>query len=123
MPHIASAITQTEDQAYSIDADNFIEDYRGALTSVLQDAAEEIQDDSLAGFYQQLLQEYGLDQADQEKPSSDTSLEEALPDIKKIHGAAMKLPLQEAGKTIRDEDLARFYHDFVKSAGWEIESD
>ena len=38
------------------------------------------------------------------------SLVELLPDIEKIYREALTSPLHEAGKTIYDEDIARFYH-------------
>lgn len=37
-------------------------------------------------------------------------LVELLPDVQKIYREALTSPLQEAGKGIYDEDIARFYH-------------
>ncbi len=103
---------------------NIAETYHQALLSALHKAGDEIQDEDIARFFQKLLQEYDLDEASHGAPQDeDSSRTELLPDIKNINQVALSLPLREAGKNIQDEDIARFYYKFLKSAGWTIESD
>lgn len=98
--------------------------YREALISPLQKAGDEIQDADIHQFYQKLVREYNLDEVSSEASlSENSSLIELLPDIKNINRKALSLPLQEAGKNIQDEEIARFYYKFLKDAGWEIEPD
>ena len=106
-----------------VPSDN-IATYRETIISVLQAAGDEIQDNDTAQFYQKLVQEYELDEPyTGVAPAEQSSLMELLPDIKNINQKALTLPLQEAGKNIRDEEIARFYYKFLKDAGWTLESD
>ena len=91
---------------------------------VLEEAAKNIQDEEIAHFYRELLQEYDLLEqppATVEDESSNSTA--ALPDIFKINRAAITLPLQEAGRNIRDKEIAEFYYRFLMGAGWAIEPD
>ena len=100
------------------------ETYREALISPLQKAGDEIQDADTYQFYQKLLREYNLDEVSSEASRADhSSLIELLPDIKNINQKALSLPLQEAGRNIRDKEIAQFYYKLLKSAGWTIEPD
>jgi hypothetical protein len=40
-----------------------------------------------------------------------------LPDIEKIYREAVISPLEEAGREIEDEDIARFYHKLLQRSG------
>lgn len=114
---------QTEDASLTETPVDIVETYRETIISVLQAAGDEIQDNDTAQFYQKLLQEYALDEPSPEKtPAEQFSLTELLPDIKNINQKALTLPLQEAGKNIRDKEIAQFYYKLLKDAGWTIES-
>ena len=100
------------------------ETYRKALISPLQKAGDEIRDADIQQFYQKLLREYNLDEVSSEASrAEDSGLIDLLPDIKNINQTALSLPLQEAGKNIRDKEIARFYYKFLKDVGWEIGPD
>ncbi len=53
--------------------------------------------------------------------SEDPSPEETLPDIAEIYQKALIPSLPEAGE-IQYEEIAQFYHRFLKNVGWTIES-
>ena len=98
--------------------------YYQALNSSLQEAGDEIQDEDLKQFYWKLKQEYGLDKLASEIAQDEyPDPTEVLPDIENINRTAITLPLEEAGKNIKSEDIARFYYRFLRDAGWEIEPD
>ncbi len=117
-------IAQSEDSSLTKTLPDIAGIYREALTSSLQEAGDEIQDKEIAQFYRKLLREYELDEPSpgiaQAEHSSPT---EVLPDIKKINYIAITLPLQEAGRNIKDKEIAQFYYKLLESAGWTIESD
>ena len=82
-----------------------------ALNDNLKAASEQIKDPGTRAFYDKLVASYGLDEA-----SGDVA-DDWLPDIDRIQRNAVSLPLQEAGKTIRDKDIASFYSRFLKESG------
>ena len=98
--------------------------YHEIITSSLQAAGEEVQDKDIDQFYRKLIREYELDEPSsgiaQAEHSSPTDV---LPDIRKINQKALILPLQEAGKNIKDKEIAQFYYKLLKDAGWAIEPD
>lgn len=99
------------------------ETYREAVSTLFREAGNQIQDSDIHGYYQKLQQEYALDQESSWiVPAEDSSPEAILPDIEKINHTALTLPLEEAGKNIKDEDIARFYYKLLNDAGWQIES-
>ena len=88
---------------------------RNDILFLLQEAGNEIQNNDTEQFYQKLIQGYELTETpDTENPD----VTDILPDIKKISNTALSLPLQEAGKSIRDEEIARFYYELLESLGW-----
>jgi hypothetical protein len=98
--------------------------FRENIYGILQKAGSEIQDSDISRYYQLLVGAYELGEspsgtADGEDPSPS----DILPDINKISRTALILPLQEAGKQIKDKELAQFYYKFLASAGWSIEPD
>ncbi len=96
--------------------------FRENIYSLLQEAGSEIQDEDTSRFYQNLIEAYELDEVPPGTPEDeDPSPADILPDINKISRVALSLPLQEAGKNIQDEELARFYYKFLADAGWSIE--
>ena len=50
-----------------------------------------------------------------------SSLADMLPDIEKINRNALILPIKKAGENIQDKEIAEFYYQFLKDAGWENE--
>ncbi len=92
--------------------------YKQAVVSPLNKAGSEIKDPQIAQFYQKLLQSYELEKTN-ENSSGDGSagLANLLPDLKKINKAALDLPLKEAGKQIKDKEIAEFYHGFISGIG------
>ena len=119
-----SATAQPADTNLTETRTDNAEIYREALISPLQEAGNEIQDKDIDQFYQKLLQEYELDEASYEVAQAEPSSPlDVLPDIKNINRKAISLPLREAGKNIRDKEIARFYYELLKDAGWTIESD
>lgn len=77
------------------------------IAAVLDGAGDGITDADTAAYYEKLVDSYRLDVADAE----------TLPNIDNITRQAITLPLQEAGKTIRDREIAKFYQDFLESTG------
>ena len=95
--------------------------FRESLITPLQTAGEEIRDADLKRFYKKLVSAYHLeDIPETDIDSDDPQLEKLLPDIKVINEAALSLPLREAGKNIRDPEIASFYYDYLERAGWDI---
>ena len=94
--------------------------YRQALSAPLNKAVGEVKDPEIAGFSQKLIQAYDL-----EKTASNSNVDDAsglanlLPDVAKIHRTAMDMPLIEAGKQIKDKELAEFYQSFISRCGVE----
>ena len=97
--------------------------FRENIYLLLQDAGDEIQDYDTWRFYQKLVQAYELDEVPETEPGEDPTAAEILPDLNKINFVALYLPLEEAGRNIQDEELARFYYKFLQSAGWSISPD
>ena len=84
------------------------------IAAVLDGAGSGITDADTAAYYQKLVDSYRLVDGDQR---DETAASKALPDIDNITRQAITLPLQEVGKMIRDEEIARFYQGFLESTG------
>ena len=80
------------------------------LNANLKQAGEQIVDPSTKAFYDKLTSGYNLDQAE-------NAGDEWLPDVDNIQRSAITLPLQEAGKNIKDQDIANFYARFLAEIG------
>ena len=92
--------------------------YRKALTAPLEKAVSEVKDPEIARFSQKLIQAYGLENTASNSNVDDSSgLANLLPDVANIHKTAMNMPLIEAGKQIKDKELADFYNDFITRCG------
>jgi len=92
--------------------------YRQALISPLNKATSEVKDPEIARFAQKLIQAYGLENTAANSNVDDASgLANLLPDVANIHKTAMNMPLIEAGKQIKDKELADFYNDFITRLG------
>ncbi len=86
------------------------------ILNTLKQAGAEINDKDIAEYYQLLVEQ--LDRLDGIRVSDKM---DPFPDINGIVRLSASLPLQEAGKNIQDEDIARFYHDFLEDVGWEFD--
>ncbi len=82
----------------------------------LKSAGEQITDTATRAFYNKLIAGYGLDEA------SANVTDDWLPDIDMIQRHALTLPLQEAGKSIQDDDIAAFYARFLADTGLATEA-
>ncbi len=81
----------------------------GTITEVLNGTVDGITDTDIAAYYEKLVDSYRLDET--------AAGAETLPDIDNITRQAITLPLQEAGKTIQDTEIAEFYQDFLVRTG------
>ncbi|HEY90218.1 MAG TPA: hypothetical protein G4O07_00115 [Dehalococcoidia bacterium] len=89
------------------------------ITQVLNAATDKFQDEDLAQYYGKLIDSYELDEASSWlAPDDDSDDPEVIPDIERINRLAITLPLLEVRNNIQDEDIARFYDDFLTKAGW-----
>ncbi len=118
----ATASGHAEESDQQVSRSDIADLFRESVLQPLLEAGDEIQDADNKQFFQKLIGSYHLeDDATTEYPE-DAELSELLPDIKSINYSALSLPLKEAGKNINDPEIARFYYDFLKRAGWTIES-
>lgn len=92
----------------------------GALIFALNKAGAEIEDEDIARFYELLIEEYDLEHSSA-PGTSGNPFADVLPDIDTIVRKAVCLPLQEAGKHIRDKEIAAFYRDFLEDTGLTME--
>jgi hypothetical protein len=98
----------------------FADVYRQSLTAPLNKAVGGVKDPEIASFSQKLIQAYELENTASGSNGDDASgLSNLLPDVAKIHRTAMDMPLKEAGKQIKDKELADFYQSFISSIGVE----
>ena len=90
--------------------------YKQAVASPLIEAGNDINNNEISQFYENLIASYQLNNP----PSTDStslSLASLLPDIKNIYKTASDLPLKEAGKQIQDKEIAEFYNNFISEIG------
>ena len=110
----ADDIVRAETPADAIELD------REILLESLHKAGKEIQDEDIKRYYYTLLEEYNLDEITSD-PVTIENLVELMPDIVNINEKALSVPLREAGKNIRDPEIADFYYGLLERAGWDIE--
>ena len=110
-----SASSQNNEPYESSPTDATDIDKEGILNTLKQ-AGAEINDKDIAEYYQFLVEQ--LDRLDGIQVSDEM---DPFPDINGIVRLSASLPLQEAVKNIQDEDIARFYHDFLEDVGWEFD--
>jgi hypothetical protein len=117
-PLTSTSASEEENQIESNDTASITD--TGVMVSELKKAGEEITDEEISCYYQLLIDEYNL-----EESSISVSVENvgsiSLPDINNIVRKATSLPLQEAGKNIKDKEIAAFYQEFLEDAGWKFE--
>jgi hypothetical protein len=92
-----------------------------SVASLLKEAGNEIADDDIADYYQQMCDEYGLYEnttavALQEPPAAT----DIIP-IEDINRIALSSMLEGAGSNIHDTEIAEFYYQFLDKAGLRIE--
>jgi hypothetical protein len=92
--------------------------YKQAVASPLVKAGGDIKNQEISQFYQKLVQSYELSNTDSSSDES-LSLASMLPDIKGIYKTASDLPFKEAGKQIKDKEIAEFYYNFISAIGVE----
>jgi hypothetical protein len=114
---IVSSVTKAESNSANMPMDEISKVYKQALRSPLDNAISEVKDPELAQFSKKLLQSYELNNSNVGSKTEEASLANLVPDIKKINKVALNLPLQEAGKQIKDPELSDFYKSFVASIG------
>ena len=93
------------DNLASLDSNYILE-----LNDNLKRAGDQIVDPDTKAFYDKLTSSYDLDQVS----NADYGW---LPDIDNIQRSALALPLQEAGKNIKDRNIADFYARFLAEVG------
>lgn len=91
-----------------------------SLVAALNRVESEIEDEDLQQYYRLLIDTYDLEST-ASSDEEDNSFIDVLPDVDHIVRAAAQLPLREAGKNIRDPEIAEFYHKFLEDVGWEID--
>ena len=91
-----------------------------ALITALKKAGAEIEDEDIARFYDLLIEEYDLEHSSA-PGASGNPFADVVPDIDTIVRKAVCLPLQEAGKNIRDKEIAAFYQEFLEDTGLTME--
>lgn len=91
---------------------------------MLTDTASKIDDADTRQYYQTLMDRYQIDQLPSaSERSGNSSVLDILPDMQRVSNSAIVLPLEEAGKNIRDPDIARFYQKLLSDAGWNVQVD
>ncbi len=114
---VVSSITKAEGESAAMPVDEISRVYKQALRSPLDSAVSEVKDPELAQFSKKLLQSYELNNTDAGTNTEQASLANLVPDIKKINKVALNLPLQEAGKKLKDPELSEFYKSFISNIG------
>jgi hypothetical protein len=79
------------------------------IVDVLAQARNRITDEDTLVYYDKLVAGYQL--------TDSQGNVVAIPDIEKIQYTAMTLPLEEAGKQIRDLEIKAFYEKFLADSG------
>jgi hypothetical protein len=82
------------------------------IIDVLAQARTKITDEDTRDYYDRLVEGYQL------TDSQGNPVE--VPDIEKIQYTALTLPLEEAGKQIRDPEIKGFYYKFLADSGFDI---
>lgn len=83
--------------------------YKKALSAPFA-AIGEVKNPGIASFSMKLMQAYDLNNNNERNVSGLASL---LPDVADMHRTAMDMPLIEAGKQIKDQELSDFYQGFI----------
>lgn len=97
----------------------------GNVQQILQDAKSQIRTEATGKYYDKLLGEYDLKDTTltESQIIEEASVLTVLPDIQRISNTAASMPLVQAGKDIKDEDIAKFYYRLLQDSGWNIKPD
>jgi len=100
----------------SVDTDVYTS---GNVKQILAEVRQQIQRDDIRRYYDTLMGSYDLKDGalTSELMLDEESVLSILPDILNISQNAMTLPLVEAGKEIKDPEIAKFYADYLQSTG------
>jgi hypothetical protein len=102
-------------------AENTTVNCTAAVSSMLDEARAKIKGADTREYYDELVAAYELDEPSSLTVETENSnVQEIVPDIEKIQQKALTMPLQEAGKQIKDKELADFYYRFLEDSGWTI---
>ncbi|MDD5189760.1 MAG: hypothetical protein PHE50_01815 [Dehalococcoidales bacterium] len=95
----------------------------GNIKQILQKAGAQINDPETGAYYYKLVNAYNLQDAaiTEDQVLDEQGILKTLPDIAGISKTAAMLPLIEAGKKIKDPEIAKFYYDFIQTPGWNIQ--
>jgi len=91
------------------------------IKQMLTDAGSKISDADTKQYYQILMDNYDIDNLPGAAERQDNMNPlQVLPNMERVNNAAITTPLEEAGKQIRDKDIAGFYQNFLDDVGWNI---
>jgi hypothetical protein len=116
VPLTSTSASGQDSETHELDSPDVTDIDKESILNTLKQAGAEINDEDIAEYYQLLMEQFNLVDGIQVSDEMDP-----FPDINGIVRLSASLPLQEAGKNIRDEDIARFYHDFLQDVGWEFD--
>ncbi len=111
------SIVKSQDGVITLSLGKTAEFYQQALTSPFKQAAAEVKDEKLAAFLNKFVSAMNLEKQTTTSANSESGMANLLPDIKAINKAALTMPLKEAGKDIKDKEIAQFYNEFLKNSG------
>jgi hypothetical protein len=110
------AIINADANQNGMSAADFTKIYKNALISPLTKATSEATDPQIAQFSQKLVNAYELDKTGA-NTNEQSNLSDLVPDIAKINKVGLDMPLKEAGKQIKDPEIADFYNRFITECG------
>jgi len=91
------------------------------VKQMLYVAGKNIRTQETREYYEALLGEYDIDELP--VPSEEllnTNPLAMLPDMGRVNNTAVMMPLEKAGKQIKDREIAAFYYKLLRDAGWDI---
>jgi len=110
------AVLNADANQSGMSASDFTKIYKNALITPLTKATSEATDPQIAQFSQKLVNAYELDKTGA-NTNEQSNLSDLVPDIAKINKVGLDMPLKEAGKQIKDPDIADFYNRFITECG------
>ena len=110
------AVLNADANQSGMSASDFTKIYKNALITPLTKATSEAPDPQIAQFSQKQVSAYELDKTGA-NTTEQSNLSDLVPDIAKINKVALDMPLKEAGKQIKDPEIADFYNHFITECG------
>ncbi|MDD5288571.1 MAG: hypothetical protein PHY28_05610 [Dehalococcoidales bacterium] len=94
----------------------------GNVQQMLQEAKAQIRTAETGQYYDKLVTGYDIKDTTltESQIIDESSVLSVMPDIQRINNTAASMPLIEAGKDIKDEDIAKFYYKLLEDSGWNI---